>query len=140
MPFVDTNILLYAVCPGVDERAKSDRARAILRREDLTLSVQVLQEFYVQATRQQRSHPLTHGEATALIELWLRFQVVDLSVAVLQRALQLKARHQISYWDAAILAAAASAGCDELLSEDLNAGQSYDGVRVVNPFLDPVAR
>jgi len=134
MPFVDTNILLYAVCPRADERAKSDAAREILRRDDLVFSVQVLQEFYVQATRPTRTQPLSHEEATALIELWLRFPVAHLTVAVLRAALELKQRHRISYWDAAILEAARAAGCREVLSEDLNTGQNYDGLTVVNPF------
>ncbi len=135
MPFVDTNILLYAVCPGADERAKAEQARAILRRDDLTLSVQVLQEFYVQVTRPTRVHPVLHHEAATLIGLWLRFQIVELSVPLMLAALRLMERYHTSYWDAAILAAAATAGCSELLSEDLNPGQSYDGVRIVNPFV-----
>ena len=134
MPFVDTNVLLYAICPGENDRAKAQRAREILRRDDLILSVQVLQEFYVQATRSTRTQPLSHDEASALIGLWLRFPVVEMSVALMQSALHFKERHQVSFWDAAILAAAASAGCNELYSEDLNPGQTYDGVRVVNPF------
>jgi len=134
MTFIDTNILLYAVCPGTPERAKAERAREILRRDDLALSVQVIQEFYVQATRPARTQPLSHAEATTLIHLWLRFTVVELSVPLMQAALRLKDRYQTSYWNAAILAAAATAGCTELLSEDLNPGQSYDGVRLVNPF------
>ena len=134
MTFVDTNILLYAVCGGGAGRARAEVAREILRRDDLAVSVQVLQEFYVQATRSGRAQPLSHAEAAELIALWLRFTVVEISVPLMQCALRLKERHRISYWDAAILAAAASAGCTELLSEDLNAGQNYDGVRVVNPF------
>ena len=132
MTFVDTNILLYAVCPGGHDRTKAEKAREILRRDDLALSVQVLQEFYVQATRPTRAQPLSHADAAALITLWLRFTVIELSVPLMQAALRLKDRYQTSYWDAAILAAAA--GCTELLSEDLNPGQSYDAVRVINPF------
>ncbi len=134
MTFLDTNILLYAISPGAPERAKAEKAREILRRDDLSLSVQVLQEFYVQSTRPTRSQPLSHAEATALIKVWLRFHVVELSVPLMQDALRLKQRYQTSYWDAAILAAAAQAGCTELLSEDLNPGQTYDNVRVLNPF------
>ena len=134
MTFVDTNILLYAISPVAAERTKALTARKILQRTDLALSVQVLQEFYVQATRPTRTQPLAHADATALIELWLRFQVVELSVPLLQAALRLKDRYQTSYWDAAILAAATTAGCEELLSEDLNPGQAYGNVRVVNPF------
>jgi predicted nucleic acid-binding protein len=134
MTFIDTNILLYAVCPGSDERVKADKARGILRRDDLVLSVQVLQEFYVQATRISRTQPLSHADAVSLISLWLRFHVVELSVPLMQTALRIKDRYHTSYWDAAILAAADTAGCTELLSEDLNPGQSYDGIRVINPF------
>lgn len=134
MPFVDTNVLLYAVCPGESDRPKAERAREILRRDDLTFSVQVLQEFYVQSTRPTRLQPLSHEEAVSLLQIWLRFPVVELSVIVMQNALRIARRFQLSYWDAAILAAAASAGCTELLSEDLNPGQTYDQIRVTNPF------
>ncbi|HTI72360.1 MAG TPA: PIN domain-containing protein [Candidatus Limnocylindria bacterium] len=134
MTFIDTNILLYAICPSATERLKAEKAREILRRDDLALSVQVLQEFYVQATRPTRAQPLSHAEATALIELWLRFTVIEVSVSVMQAALHLKDRFRTSYWDAAILAAANCAVCHEVLSEDLNPGQTYNGVRVVNPF------
>ncbi|MCH2156115.1 MAG: PIN domain-containing protein [Opitutales bacterium] len=136
MTFVDTNVLLYAICPGESDREKARIAQEILRRDNLVLSIQVLQEFYVQATRISRTDAITHEEATALIKLWLRFQVVQQSVAILQHALDLKARYQISYWDAAILAAAVYAGCTTVLSEDLNAGQRFDSAQVLNPFDD----
>lgn len=135
MKFLDTNILLYAVSAHPQEAKKTRKAREILQQSRLALSVQVLQEFYVQATRSTRSDPLTHEEATGLISHWLRLRVVEVTIPVLQNALRLKARYQTSYWDAAILAAAAHAGCSEILSEDLNAGQTYDSLRVVNPFM-----
>ena len=135
MIFVDTNILLYAISTQAEESEKNQKAKAILSNADLTLSVQVLQEFYVQATRPTRTDPLTHEEATALIQYWLRHRIVPLTVQVMQDALDIKKRYQTSYWDAAILAAAASAGCSELFSEDLNSGQNYNTVRVINPFL-----
>jgi len=94
----------------------------------------VLQEFYVQATHLRRPDALPHDLAARLIQKWLRFPVQENTVAPLQSTLFLKNRYQISYWDAAILAAAQAARCRELLSEDLNHGQDYDGVRVVNPF------
>ena len=134
MTFVDTNILLYAISSQPEEAEKAQKAKAILRDPNITLSVQVLQEFYVQATRPTRTDPLTHQEATALIQYWLRHRVVPLTVQVMQDALDIKKRYRTSYWDAAILAAAASAGCTELLSEDLNPGQNYDGLCVINPF------
>jgi predicted nucleic acid-binding protein len=135
MTFVDTNILLYAISTQPEEAEKSQTAKRILAGPNLTLSVQVLQEFYVQATRPTRTDPLTHDESTGLIQYWLRHRIVPLTVQVMQDALDIKKRYQTSYWDAAILSAAASAGCTELLSEDLNPGQNYDSVRVINPFL-----
>jgi predicted nucleic acid-binding protein len=135
MPLVDTNVLIYAISSYAPEREKSRRARSVLQRADCVFSVQVLQEFYVQATRRSRRDCLGHGEAVAFIQALLRFPVQDLTVAVLREALAMKERHQISYWDAAILAAARAAGCQEVLSEDLSHGQDYDGVRVVNPFV-----
>ncbi len=135
MRFVDTNILIYAIGLQPAPPEKKVIAREILARSDIALSVQVLQEFYVQATHARRSDALSHDLAVRLIEKWQRFRVQDNTVAVLQSALRLKQRFQTSYWDAAILAAAKAARCQQLLSEDLNHGQDYDGVVVVNPFV-----
>jgi predicted nucleic acid-binding protein len=135
MRFVDTNVLLYSLDLGPAQPAKAAIATHILTCADLVLSVQVLQEFYVQATRPSRRDALPHDVAFRLIQKWLRFRIQDNTVAVLQTALALKDRFQTSYWDAAILAAAKAAGCREVLSEDLNHGQDYDGVIVVNPFV-----
>ncbi|WP_409213640.1 PIN domain-containing protein [Prosthecobacter sp.] len=116
------------------ESGKAAKARELLRCRDLALSVQVLQEFYVQATRPSRPNPLTHDEAVAFIRTWRRFPIQDVTLSVLEDALAIKTRWQLSYWDSAILAAARQAGCDEVLSEDMNDGQDYGGVKVVNPF------
>lgn len=132
--FVDTNVLLYAVSTDQGDRSKTEVAREILRARDLVLSVQVLQEFYVQATRASRPDPLTHDQATSLITSFARFPVQDLTMPVVIDALATKNRYEISYWDAAIVAAARARGCGVLLSEDLSNGQDYGDVRVVNPF------
>ena len=134
MTFVDTNVLLYAVSTAPEEHSKALAARAILDRTDLALSVQVLQEFYVQATRAGRADPLTRGQASALLESWLRFEVQDVTVPLMRAAVETAARYRISYWDAAIIEAARALGCDVVLSEDLSDGQDYAGVRVENPF------
>ncbi len=134
MRFADTNVLLYSVSTVPEETAKARMAKALLANRDIALSVQVLQEFYVQATRASRTNRLTHDEAVGFIRTWRRFLTQELSLSVLDDALALKSRFQISYWDAAILAAARAAGCTEVLSEDLNEGQDYGGVIVVNPF------
>lgn len=135
MRFVDTNILIYSLDLEPAQPAKAEIAARILMGTDLVLSVQVLQEFHVQATHARRPDALTHDLATRLVQKWLRFRIQDNTISVLQSALVLKDRYQTSCWDAAILAAAKASGCRELLSEDLNHGQTYDGVVVVNPFL-----
>jgi len=134
MRFVDTNILLYRVSTDPAESDKQAVASQILDHDDLRSSVQVLQEFYVQATRLSRSEALRHEEAIALIESWNRFPIQETTVALLDAALVAKNRWKLSYWDAAIIEAARLSRCDIVLSEDLNHGQSFDGVRVQNPF------
>ena len=134
MRFVDTNVLLYRISRDSGESAKTDIAKELLTERDLCLSVQVLQEFYVQATRPSKVDPLSHREAVGLIRGWKRYPVQDMTAKVLDDALDAKERWNISYWDAAIIEAARASGCRQLLSEDLSDGQDYGGVRVVNPF------
>ena len=135
--FVDTNILLYAISRDPAETEKAKRANDILADRDLALSVQVLQEFYVQATHAGRPDALKHQQAVRLIESFQRFRVQDLTNAVMTAALDARQRFQISYWDAAIIEASRALGCPDVLSEDLNDGQDYAGVRVTNPFREP---
>lgn len=133
MRFVDTNILLYSLGNEPDQE-KARVARRLLDERDLALSVQVLQEFYVQATREGRADALTHEQASRLVESFLRFPVQELTVDIVQAAMDTSRRFQVSYWDAAILEAARALGCEVVLSEDLNSGQEYGGVRVKTPF------
>jgi predicted nucleic acid-binding protein len=133
--FLDTNILLYSIGDDPRERAKRDIAVELLEQDDKALSVQVLQEFYVQATRATRPVPLSHEIAAALVHTWLlRFPVQDITSAVLRGALDIRQETGLSYWDAAIISAARALGCRELLSEDMAHGREIDGVRIVNPF------
>lgn len=134
MRFVDTNVLLYAISRAPEEREKAAVARDLLRQRDLVLSVQVLQEFYVQATRESRSDPLRHDQAVRLVESFCRYPVQNLTVPIVRAALVTRQRWQLSYWDAAIVEAARASGCNLVLSEDLSDGQDYGGVRVENPF------
>jgi predicted nucleic acid-binding protein len=132
--FADTNVLLYAISHDPEEQEKSRRANELLSARDAALSVQVLQEFYVQATRVSRADRLTHQQALRLVESFLRFPVAQVTPAVMLAAMATGERFRISYWDAAILEAARSLGCDVVLSEDLSDGEDYAGVRVENPF------
>ena len=132
--FVDTNVLLYAASTSPDEIDKRGRARTLLAGTEWGLSVQVLQELYVNLIRPRRE-AMTHENAVALIRILLRRPLVASDRDLLLKALMLKQRYQLSYWDAAIIAAARYLNAPVLYTEDLNHGQDYDGVRVVNPFL-----
>lgn len=132
--FVDTNVLLYAISRDPAERAKAALANEILAAGDIGLSVQVLQEFYVQATRSSRADAITHDQAAGLVEAWCRFPVQVTSVEVMRGALGTRSRFGISYWDAAILEAGRALGCSVVLSEDLDDGTDFDGIRVEDPF------
>lgn len=132
--FVDTNVLLYSISTDPAETAKAQRARVILQDRELRLSVQVLQEFYVQATRASRPDALGHDQATGLVQSFLRFRPAATTTELALAALDTCARFQISYWDAAIIEAGRRLGCETLLSEDLGDGQDYDGILVENPF------
>lgn len=135
MRFVDTNILLYSLDLEPADPVKSTIAREILCCSDLVLSIQVFQEFYVQATHSRRPDALPHDVASLLIQKWLRFRIQENTLPVLQMALEIKKRFQVSFWDANIISTARISGCREILSEDLGHGQDYGGVNVVNPFL-----
>jgi predicted nucleic acid-binding protein len=132
--FLDTNILLYSISQDQKERTKRDQAIRLLDADGGALSVQVLQEFYVQSTRASRSGALAHGQAEALIECWLRFRVQEMTVAVLKKALEVRARYAFSFWDSSVVAAALESGCDRLYTEDLSHGQVVEGLTIVNPF------
>lgn len=134
MQFVDTNILLYAISRDPAEQDKAKTANEILAGRDLALSAQVLQEFYVQATRASRPDPITHRQAVRLIESFRRFPVQDITTAIVMAALDTRERFHLSYWDSAIIEASRVMGCTEVLSEDMGNGQDYAGVQVTNPF------
>jgi predicted nucleic acid-binding protein len=132
--FVDTNVLLYAASNLPAERKKSAEARRIVKDEDIVLSAQVLQEFYWVSTRPNKL-ALTHNEAVQFIDTWKMFPIQSISLGIVEDALALCGRFRLSYWDAAIVAAARHMNCVTLYTEDLANGQDYDGVIAVNPFL-----
>jgi predicted nucleic acid-binding protein len=132
--FIDTTVLLYSISRDRDEMVKQLRAMALLQEDDLASSVQVLQEFYVQATHPGRADPLPHDLAAGLIRTWMRFPIQETSARVHEAALEIEAAHGLPYWDSAIFAAAQALGCTELHSEELRHGQQVGGVIVVNPF------
>ena len=135
MRLVDTNILLYAVSNQQDGAGKRARAEATLMEPDLALSVQVLQEFYHQATGPHGPAGLTHEQAIEFLRPLGALPTQEITVELFTRATEIRARFGVSYWDAAILAAAKLMQCEAVYSEDLSHEQNYDGVRVINPFL-----
>jgi len=135
MRFLDTNILLYSISRDASEESKRKKAIAIIAAGDLCLSVQVLQEFYVQATRSSRKDALSHVQAADFIRVWCRFPVQENTLAMLQCSLDTRKRFRLSYRDAAVVEAARAGECRELYSEDTQHGQDFSGVRVINPFL-----
>jgi predicted nucleic acid-binding protein len=138
--FLDTNILLYSTSSDPAEAAKRESARLLMDRDDGALSVQVLQEFYVQATRPTRLDPLPHEIAVGLIGTWTRFTVQEFTLSILDAALEIKTTHGFSYWDSAIIAAARALGCGELYSEDMSHGREIEGILIVNPFRSHITR
>jgi predicted nucleic acid-binding protein len=131
---LDTNLLLYAFSKTPRDAAKARIARDWIKREDWGVTVQILQEFYVNAVR--APHQLGHEDALAMIEeIASSRPVATIDVPLMRHALQLKSRYRIAYWDAAVVAGARRLGAAVLVSEDLAHGQDYGGVRVLNPFV-----
>jgi predicted nucleic acid-binding protein len=135
--FLDTNILIYSISASDEPLEFTKKALAadlLQRRNDLVLSTQVLQEFYVQVTRATRPGALSHELACEFIESWKRFQVVPVTADLVDRALQIRKETGFQYWDCAIIAAAAFAECETLLTEDMQEGRRVAGVLLTNPF------
>ena len=133
--FVDTNVLVYA--EDRDARGKHEIARDLIlelwNTQDGVLSVQVLQEFYVTVTRKLKK-PLRSGRALDIVQEYLTWTVVENTGRLLIDAVRLHHKAQLSFWDALVVQAAADVGCERLYSEDLNAGQRFGSVVIVNPF------
>ncbi len=133
--FLDTNILVYAY--DVREPVKHARAQEVLKQgieeETAVLSVQVVGEFFTVVTR-RIPNPLSIEEAEEVLNLLGILPIIDLDFRMVRHAIEIHRQHGIAYWDALIVAAAHRAECTRILTEDLNAGQSYSGVSVVNPF------
>jgi predicted nucleic acid-binding protein len=133
--FFDTNVLLYLH----DDRdlGKQQRAQQVfgkyLDEGTLMLSTQVVQEFYVAASRKLK---LPRALVKSLILDYLCLPLVHIEPRHIHRALENEEAYQISFWDALILAGAEDAKAEVLFTEDLNHGQQYGSVRVQNPFLE----
>jgi len=131
--FLDTNILVYAV--DEDDAARRDACRQVIASTAAdgsgVISTQVMQEFYVAATRKLGMPPLA---AKSVLKTFAVFEIVHVSPELIEGAIDCSVLNTLSFWDALIVASAASAGCARVLSEDLNAGQTVLGVAIENPL------
>jgi len=133
--FVDTNVLLYRFDGGAPK--KRDAARAEFRRlvmeRSIVLSTQVLQEFFVAATR-KLNPPLSSDQAGVVVGYLSRLPIVQITPRTILEAVALHRRFSLSFWDALIVRSAIEAGADTLYTEDLQEGQVIEGLAIANPF------
>ncbi len=131
--FIDTNILVYTM--DAFDPIKQKRCRMLLRGliADLSgvISTQVMQEFYVIATKKIGVDPLVVKDILASLE---RFEIVTIVPEIIKDAIDCSIINRLSFWDALIVTAAERARCSRLWTEDLNDGQIIRGVRIENPL------
>lgn len=133
--FVDTNVLVYAHdnSAGIKRQQAQHLLQNLWESETGCLSIQVLQEFYVAVTRKV-AKPLPAAQVSQIIDDLSTWQIHSPTIQDIRQAIAIQARYDVSFWDAMIIRSAARHGCVTLWSEDLNAGQLYERVRVMNPF------
>jgi len=131
--FFDTNVLVYAAVGSGKDEPKKRRAMELVESIDFGTSAQVLQEFFVTVVK-KASRPISVPQALDWIEQWSAFPCQTIDHQLVRIAIERSERFGISYWDAAILAAAEALGTGTVYSEDLSHGQRYGRVRVINPF------
>lgn len=130
--FLDTNVFVYAYDDA--DPVKRDRARdLIVHTPHVVISAQVLAEFY-QVTTRKLATPLPPDRAVEVLAEMSQLEVVPQDAALVRSAAALSRSAGLSLWDAMIVRAAATAGCAVVLTEDLDAGSTLDGVRIQNPF------
>ncbi len=134
--FLDTNILVYA--HDTSDHHKRDICQQLIfegiQTETAAISVQVLNEFFVTVTRKIKT-PLPPTVADKEIQLLQVMRVQEMDYNLVTSAIQIHIRNLISYWDSLIIAAAKRSRCSRIYTEDLNHGQTIDGVQIINPFL-----
>lgn len=133
--FVDTNLFVYAYdsSAGRKREVARDLISGLWDSREGCASIQVLQEFFVNITRKV-PEPLSVRDTATLVEDLSAWTIHTPGPRDVLSAIEFHERMDVSFWDAMILTSARSLGCQVLYSEDLNAGQSYDGVRVENPL------
>lgn len=132
--FIDTNIVVYAN----DSRDTEKQKRAIgiitnlLKTQEGVVSTQVLQEYAYVAIAKLRQRVEIVLRQLKILET---FEVVNQSPELIRRAVEIMQAYKISFWDSCIISNAEQANCSQIYSEDLNPGQFYSGIKIVNPFI-----
>jgi predicted nucleic acid-binding protein len=137
--FLDTNILVYAYdrSAGYKHTIAAQLVRDCWENENGCLSIQVLQEFFVNVTR-KIAVPLDHHTARHIVADLAQWRLQTPAVNDLLQVIDFQQSYQLSFWDAMVVQSATRLGCKQLLSEDLNHGQTYGDVQVINPFKEMV--
>jgi len=133
--FIDTNIFVYAL--DKKDEIKREKARNILKKivesHQPVLSTQVIKEFYVSAITKLKAD---HFIVKNIIHNFRNMEIVNNDLELIEQAIDISVISQISFWDSLIIAAAEKSNCEYVFSEDLNSGQTYRGVMVINPFVN----
>lgn len=135
--FIDTNILVYTL--NSTDSYKQTKAREIMEKvvdfHQPVISTQVLKEFYVVATTKLKADRII---VKNIIHNFCNIEIVQNDLELIEQAIDISVISQLSFWDSLIIAAAEKAKCEFIISEDLNPGQTYRGVMVINPFKEDV--
>lgn len=133
--FIDTNVLVYAhdISAGVKHARAKHLLQELWKSKQGCLSIQVLQEFYINITRKVAA-PLSASETAQIIQALAVWKIHTPQANDILEAVRVQQRYHLSFWDAMIVWSAARLGCAVLWSEDLDPGQTYEGVQVRNPF------
>jgi predicted nucleic acid-binding protein len=134
--FIDTNILIYAYdrTSEAKHRVSVQLLEGCWKNKNGCLSLQVLQEFYVNVT-QKIPKPLERNTARQIIADLAQWQVHTPDIEDVLQAIDLQQAYSLSFWDAMVIRSAVHLGCSQLISEDLSPGQSYGEIQIINPFL-----
>jgi predicted nucleic acid-binding protein len=133
-PFLDTNVLIYAVLSDDPRCGTAERLLAA----GGTISVRVLNEF-ANVARGKLKWSWLDIEATLALVRSRSGRVRDISVASHEAAFALARDHSLAFYDALIVAVALEAGCDTLFTEDMQHGRKFGDLTIVNPFLESAA-
>jgi predicted nucleic acid-binding protein len=132
--FLDTNILVYSEdgAARLKQRKALDLIKSHLEQRSGVVSLQILQEYFVTATRKLK---LDLGIARNKVEIFSKFMVAAPTVNDILAAIDMHRLHGFSYWDSLVLRMAKQTGCRVLLTEDMQHGHEFDGLKIVNPFV-----